>query len=113
MKTILEAPPLTNFQIDDKLSHLKGYRGCFAKDQLPGKIKSREYTVVNLNDSGNPGTHWVCIVNQPEFDFVEYFDPFGIKPSTEIHQYMKKAARHFFRTLRLFLLSLHHGKIWR
>ena len=77
MKAIMEAPPLSNFDIDDALVNIKGYRGCFPKDQLPRKIKSREYTVVNLDDWGNPGTHWVCIVNQPKFDFVEYFDPFG------------------------------------
>ena len=93
MKTILEAPPLTNFQIDDALVNIKGYRGCFAKDSLPKKIKRQEYTVVNMDDSGNPGTHWVAIVNDPKCDFVEYFDPFGIMPSTEIHQYMKTAGK--------------------
>jgi hypothetical protein len=89
----METPPLSNFDIDNALFHLKGYRGCFAKDSLPKKMKRKEYTVVNLDDSGNPGTHWVAIVNQPEFDFVEYFDPFGIMPSTEIHKYMKTAQK--------------------
>ena len=93
MKAILEAPPLTNFDIDDKLSHLKGYRGCYAKDNLPRKIKRKEYAVVNLDDSGNPGTHWVAVVNDPKCDFVEYFDPFGIMPPTEIHEYMKTAQK--------------------
>ena len=91
---MMEAPPLSNYDIDNKLFHLKHYRGCFAKDLLPRKIKSREYAVVNLDDTGNPGTHWVAIVNDPKCDFVEYFDPFGIMPSTEIHQYMKTAGKY-------------------
>ena len=93
MKAILEAPTLSNFDIDNALFHLKGYRGCFAKDALPRKIKSREYSLVNLDNSGNPGTHWVVIVNDPKCDYVEFFDPFGIMPSTEIHEYMKTAQK--------------------
>ena len=93
MKDILEAPPLSNFDIDEKLFHLKHYRGCFAKDSPPKKIKSREYTVVNLDDSGNPGAHWVAVVNDPKCEYLEYFDPFGVIPSSEIHQYMKTAQK--------------------
>jgi hypothetical protein len=89
----MEAPPLSNYDIDNTLSHLKDYRGCFPKDQLPRKIKSREYAVVNLDDSTGPGTHWVAVVNDPKCDFVEFFDPFGMMPSTEIHKYMKTAGK--------------------
>ena len=94
MKTILEAPPLSNYDIDNTLSHLKGYRGCFAKDNLPKKIKRKEYTVINLDDTGNPGTHWTAIVNDPQCDFAEYFDPFGIVSSAEIHNYLKTAGKN-------------------
>ena len=93
MKAIMEAPPLSNYDIDNALSHLKHYRGCFAKDSLPKKMKRKEYTVVNLDDSGNPGYHWTAIVNDPKCDFVDYFDPFGIMPSAEIHKYMKTAGK--------------------
>jgi hypothetical protein len=93
LKAILEAPPLTNFDRDNALFHIKGYRGCFAKDALPRKIKSREYSVGNLDNSGNPGTHWVAVVNDPKCEYVEYFDPFGVMPSTEIHRYMKTAGK--------------------
>ena len=48
---------------------------------------------MNLDDEGNPGTHWVCIVNDPKCDYVEYFDPFGIVPSKEIHAYLKTANK--------------------
>ena len=89
----MEAPPLSNHDIDNKLFHLKGYRGCFAKDNLPKKIKRKEFSVINLDDSGNPGTHWVCIVNDPKCDFVEYFDSYGIMPSAEIHNYLKTAGK--------------------
>jgi hypothetical protein len=52
-----------------------------------------EYTVVNLDDQRNPGTHWVTVVNDPKCDFVEYFDPFGIVPPKEIHAYLKTAEK--------------------
>ena len=93
MNAFMEAPPLSNNDLDNVLSHLKHYRGCFAKDNLPKKIKRQEYTVVNLDDSGNPGTHWVAVVNDAKCDYVEYFDPFGIMPSSEIHEYMKTAGK--------------------
>jgi hypothetical protein len=83
VKSIMEAPHLSNFDRDDALVNIKDYRGCFAKDKLPRKMKKAEY----------PGTHWVAVVNDPKCDFVELFDPFGIIPSTEIHNYMKTANK--------------------
>lgn len=48
---------------------------------------------MNLDNEGNPGTHWVCIVNDSKCKFVEYFDPFGIVPPKEIHAYLKTADK--------------------
>ena len=73
MKDILLAPPLSNYDIDGMLVNIKDYRGCFAKDRLPRKLKRKEYTVVN---------------------FVEYFDPFGVMPPSEIHEYMKTGGEN-------------------
>ncbi len=56
---------------------------------LPKKIRN-ESVVINIQDflDGN-GTHWVCIVNQPDSENVEYFDSFGVRPSDVVVKYMK------------------------
>ena len=55
----------------------KGFRGVFTIDLLPKKIKSFENGIINLDISTGNGTHWVCYYNDPKYNFVEYFDPFG------------------------------------
>jgi len=32
---------------------------------------------INLDISTGKGTHWVSYYNDPKYNFVEYFDPFG------------------------------------
>ena len=55
----------------------KGFKGIFSIDLLPKKINSFENGIVNLDISTGKGTHWVCYYNDPAYDFVEYFDPYG------------------------------------
>lgn len=55
----------------------KGFRGIFTIDMLPKKIRKFENGIINLDVSTGPGTHWVCYYNDPKYNFVEYFDPFG------------------------------------
>ncbi|GIY01006.1 hypothetical protein CDAR_46331 [Caerostris darwini] len=55
----------------------KGFRDVFTIDTLPKKMRKFENGIVNLDISTGSGTHWVCYYNDPQYDFVEYFDPFG------------------------------------
>ncbi len=56
---------------------------------LPKKIRSNESVVINIQDFlDGTGTHWVCIVNQPDSENVEYFDSFGVRPSDVVVEYM-------------------------
>lgn len=55
----------------------KGFRGVFTSDLLPKRIGQFENGIINLDIATGPGTHWVCYYNDPNNNFVEYFDPFG------------------------------------
>lgn len=68
---------ISNLTIERNLKDEKGFRGVFTSDGLPKKIRKFENGVINLDVSTGPGTHWVCYYNDPQYDFVEYFDPFG------------------------------------
>lgn len=59
------------------MKDVKGFRGVFTSDLLPKKIKKFESGIINLDISTGPGTHWVCYYNDPKYNFIEYFDPFG------------------------------------
>ncbi|GIY77270.1 uncharacterized protein CDAR_542171 [Caerostris darwini] len=62
----------------------KGFRDVFTIDTLPKKMRKFENGIVNLDISTGSGTHWVCYYNDPQSDFVEYFDPFGVEHSITI-----------------------------
>jgi hypothetical protein len=82
---------LTNQDIDRyaKSIDIKHYRGTFARNLLPNKIKKDEKGIVNLDSSDGTGTHWVayCIANGEK---AYYFDSYGLNPPNEILKYTKK-----------------------
>jgi len=45
-----------------------------------------ECLIINIDHSGNPGTHWTSLFVNNGSCF--YFDPFGLRPPHEIVQYM-------------------------
>jgi len=72
---------LSDRDIDAYLHGIKGYNGCFIKDELK-KLKSG-ITVFNLN--GN--SHWVCMYKSGSKCF--YFDSFGFLAPKEIERLVK------------------------
>jgi hypothetical protein len=46
-----------------------------------------------LDHSSGPGTHWVCYFNDPSSKYVEYYDSFGIPPSTPTQKYLKTSTK--------------------
>ncbi|GBN96203.1 hypothetical protein AVEN_83623-1 [Araneus ventricosus] len=68
---------ITDEVIKQNMKKEKGFRDVFPIDTLPKKIKKFEKEIISLDISTGPGTHWVCYYNDPQYDFVEYFDPFG------------------------------------
>ena len=52
------------------------FNGTYARDNLPDTIKNGAY-VINLDDLGDPGTHWVAFFCDD--NHVTYFDSFGVE----------------------------------
>ncbi|GFU15683.1 ULP_PROTEASE domain-containing protein [Trichonephila clavipes] len=56
--------------------------------------------IINLDIITGDGTHWVCYYNDPKYEFIEYFDPFGEYMSDdyelpeEIEKYLKTSNKH-------------------
>ena len=48
---------------------------CYSRNELPKHIKNGAY-VVNLDDLGAPGTHWVVVYCKG--NSVTYFDSFAV-----------------------------------
>ena len=86
--------PLSNFDIEHILKGVDHLRGIYSKDMLPKTIHNDEAVVINTQDYlDGGGTHWVCVVHQPDSDDVEYFDSFGVQPSDVVLDYMKTSGK--------------------
>lgn len=86
--------PLSNFDIGELLKDVGTFGGVFSKDMLPETLNSNESVVINIQDYlDGRGTHWVCVVNQPDSKDVEYFDSFGVQPSDVVVDFMKTAEK--------------------
>ena len=79
---------LTNIQINNLLSHIPNYRGCYSKDQIPSKLERNCWYVLNMqNSKDGDGTHWVCF----KYGYpVTYYDPFGAPPPIEVMKIVKR-----------------------
>jgi hypothetical protein len=75
------------------LKDIDYFAGVFSKNELPKKIKDNECGVINLADSDNPGTHWVCYFNRDDLDYVLYFDSYGLPPPLEVESYLKTSNK--------------------
>jgi endoprotease len=70
------------------------FRGVFPRDKLPD-IKRRPCgVIVNLDKSGEPGSHWIAIYFGKDFQG-EYFDPLGLSPRLfpDIETYLRRVCK--------------------
>ena len=65
-----------------KIPH-KVFRGVISRDQI-ALIDESGYYIVNLNDSTQPGSHWVVIHLKGSSQAIEYFDSFGLNAPMEL-----------------------------
>ncbi|GBM90911.1 hypothetical protein AVEN_46395-1 [Araneus ventricosus] len=64
---------------------------CYQK-----KMRQIENGIINLDIATGPGTHSVCYYNDPNNNFVEYFDPFGdyaYKILPNIKKYLQSSGK--------------------
>ncbi|GAM28173.1 hypothetical protein SAMD00019534_113490 [Acytostelium subglobosum LB1] len=69
-----------------------GFEGVIASDQLDElKPKQRMSFIMNLDNSHQPGSHWVaCNIDAKGDKAIEYYDSFGDDPSSDFMKRMKQ-----------------------
>ena len=67
--------PLSNILISNLLRDYKFFIGCFSKDQVK-LIENNKSIIINLQNSNQPGSHWIALKRVNNTIFV--FDSFGI-----------------------------------
>ena len=79
----------SSLQLDRYYKDNPLWGGCWCRDELVGKKPGGKFYILNLDESSNPGTHWVACV-----DFTKapvYVDPFGLPPPPEIDRFMHRS----------------------
>ena len=101
MTKLTNLPELSNFEIMDMVGHSKYYLGCYPKDGVPKKLwKRKGFIVINMDDQGNSGTHWVYLQLGNKDSY--YIDSFGLAPPTQIANGMKATKRPcYFNDIQL------------
>lgn len=91
---------MSNFDIVEivRKMNIKNFRGVFMADELPNNPLTNECAVVNLDESRNEGTHWVCYWKEGNVSYI--FDSYGGRPSKEIVTYLKN-TRIFYNDKRI------------
>ena len=89
---VLPNVPLSNIQLLEaakkmKISH---FRGVFLRDELPERPRTNESGILNLDNSGGNGTHWVGWIKKNDGDIsAKYLDGYGLPPPTELLKYLR------------------------
>ena len=59
----------------------KNFNGVFSADTLPrGKERRPGFYIVNLDNSDQEGSHWICIELGKRGEKSAYFDSYGLPP---------------------------------
>ena len=66
--------PLSNIFINNLLKDYKNFIGCCSKDQI--KLIENKSIIINLNNSYEPGSHWIALKRVRNAIFL--FDSFGV-----------------------------------
>ena len=66
---------MSNIFINNLLKDYKNFIGCFSKAQIP-LIENNKSIIVNLQNSYEPGSHWIALKRVDNVIYV--FDSFGI-----------------------------------
>ena len=63
---------------------IKNCTGVISRDDIPTKVKNipGQCSIINLDDTEGPGTHWVAV--KITSDFFNFFDSFGMQPPQKL-----------------------------
>tara|TARA_R100000951_G_C2651918_1_gene184651 strand:+ start:2791 stop:5055 length:2265 start_codon:yes stop_codon:yes gene_type:complete len=90
---------LSNFEIEKHMERYDNFYGVYAKDMLYKVIPliepgSKGGVIMNLDNHGESGSHWVAIYWDAKNDYsIEYFDSFGREPPKETLQDITKIIK--------------------
>ena len=86
--------PLSNLDLREWCRFLNiPIRGIFSRNEE--KPLHHSPCIINLDDFGSIGTHWVCCWKAKNGDH-EYFDSFGLPPPDEWEQELKRMGKKGF-----------------
>jgi hypothetical protein len=71
---------------------------CVAKDMTPKSIPNNTGLIVNLNDLGESGSHWVCAVRKN--DKCLYYDSYGV---THMPKEVEKCLKNSVKKNNIFV----------
>lgn len=74
------------------------FLGVFSSDNLP--TNPRGVLISNTDPSHLPGTHWVVIYVDEDGKRGEYFDSFGMQPTTPFRDYLNRYCKHWIFNTR-------------
>ena len=88
--------PLSNIDLRKWCDYLRiPIKGIFSRNETKPLFHSP--CIINLDDFGRLGTHWVCCWHAKNGTY-EYFDSFGLPPPLEWEKEMSMhGIKHFFR----------------
>jgi len=78
-------------ELADKLSFIPHFLGVFANDELPFVAvdsSQAQCGIANIADRATGGTHWVAFFNNPKYRIMEYFDPFGVRCTDQMNEFL-------------------------
>ena len=95
-KVKFEDKPLSNIDLKKWCNFLRiPIKGIFSRNETKPLFHSP--CIINLDDFGSLGTHWVCCWPKGKGSY-EYFDSFGLPPPLEWEKEMSMhGVTHFFR----------------
>lgn len=86
---------LTTEEVNEILKPIPGFIGTFPKDEIPD-LKPGSSIVVNLHDSFQPGSHWVCSYMDKDGINGYFFDSYGLYGPEKLIKKMKDVTSNIF-----------------
>lgn len=93
-------------QLQQELKKYPKFKGVFSADKLPrvNTLPKEFGLILNLDNSGEPGSHWVAI--HKDTDSIHYYDSFGDPPSEQTMKWFKILVQEEPKMLKLKINSI-------
>lgn len=71
--------PLSNIDIEEyfRINKINGL--VRPRDKMPSTLKPNSCIIINLEEMGQSGSHWVCAVNSKKENKILFYDSYGVE----------------------------------